>query len=168
MIDRSEQVYQEMLFDLLQCLNKGLPSIVEIECGFRTAERYRRLVQEELDRYQFIDKTEEIRFYKEIRPRFIGESAYYRLLNYGQNFCPVHADPHEQRTFWMRQVNRLEQYKIKFSEFYCYYNSGKTDLDELYYTSPWPGRFDERCGELMARERYASYACEQMKRLKMG
>jgi RteC protein len=166
MIKFGELLYQELQLHLLQCFNKGLPHLVEIECAFRTSERYRRKMSEHISQCAFPDKIEEISFYKNVYPCFLSESAFYRLLNYGYNFCPTDAMPEEKKRFWTSQLTRLGKYKIKHSEFYAYYESGRTDLDDIHFTMPLPGRYDLLIGELRARERYADYAGEQLRSIK--
>jgi len=166
MIKLGELLYRELQLELLQCFNKGLPQLVEIECAFRTSERYQRKMNEHVSQRSFSDRAEEICFYKNIYPRFLGESAFYRLLNYGHNFCPADATPSEKKRFWTSQLARLEQYKTKHREFYAYYESGNTEMDEIHFATPLPDRYDMLIGELRARERYAAYAAEQLKLIK--
>jgi hypothetical protein len=78
MNDFAEALYNDLLLELLKCFNRGLPAIVEIECGFRTAEKYLRQLEKQLQQYSFVSKQEEINFYKHVHPKFIAESAFYR------------------------------------------------------------------------------------------
>ena len=176
MIQRCEQLYQDLLNDLRYCQGKGLPFLAETEYCFYLAEKYRGLLREELNGYSFPSVEEEIHFFKNIRPKFIAQSEYFSLLNYAGNFCPS-ADPTDERNFWIRQSNRLEKFRKDNKEFYDYYSTGSSHLDIIYYTAsstiPEKQESNERlnrdygllAGQLMARERYVTYATRQLELL---
>lgn len=155
-----DQLYATLIRELDHCGGRGLPLLISIELRFRIAEQYNRRLLKQVEDNGFTDPDDEINFYKNILPKFIAESAYYCLLNYAHNFCP--ADSEEKNAFWNRQANRIEKYKQRYPEFVAYYESGENRDDLKYYMRPLPGEFPKHIGELMARERYARYAQEQM------
>lgn len=157
----SEQLYAALMRDIKQCRDKSLPLLISIELCFRLSEQYNRLLQDQLELYTFIDKEEEVCFFKNLQPLFLAESAYYCLLNYAHNFCPPDID--DQIVFWTRQMGRLEKFQRKHPEFYSYYSNGQCQLDAIYYTRPLPGGYPQLIGDLLARKRYHCYAKEQLK-----
>lgn len=177
MINRCEQLYQELLNDLRYCQEKGLPFLVETEYCFYLSEKYRGLLRDELTGYIFHSIEEEVHFFKNINPKFIAESEYASLLNYAGNFCPETTYLADIQHFWLRQASRLEKFKKEHKEFYAYYLEGHTHLDTVYYTraSQLPGEpdfyrtsndYDLLTGRLLAQERYVVYAGKQLEALR--
>jgi len=171
---RARQLYHDMLSDLRHCQNKGLPSAVEAECCYRISEKYWEMLKGELRRQEFTSIEEEIYFFKEIKPRFISESEYYRLLNYSDSFCPDDAYPNDQKNFWIRQINRLDKFKATYPEFYLYYLARSTDRDAEFFTrgdaesenyefDKVTSNYDHLVAQLLAREKFALYAGEKLK-----
>lgn len=163
-----------MLSDLQHCQNKGLPPAVETECCYRISEKYWDILLNELKLHQFTSIEEEIYFFKEIKPRFVAESEYYRLLNYSDSFCPEDAYPNDQKNFWIRQMNRLDKFKATYQEFYLYYLTRDTDRDAELFTRGDMGNqdyefdkvssnYDHLVAQLLARERFVVYATEKLK-----
>jgi len=162
-----------MQHDIRHCHDKGFQFQVEAECCFRISEKYWELLRNDLGKLGFSSLTDEILFFKEIKPKFIAESEYYRLLNYAANFCPDDAFPRDQKNFWIRQLSRLEKFKIQHEQFWIYHSSGQTEKDEVFFTRGNPHHidysdhkaasgFDELTGQLMARQRYAAFAQDKL------
>jgi hypothetical protein len=171
---RARQLYHDMLSDLRHCHNKGLPSGVEAECCYRISEKYWEILRRELSHYEFTSTEEEVYFFREIKPRFIAESEYYRLLNYSDSFCPEDAYPNDQKNFWIRQINRLDKFKGTYQDFYLYYLGRASDRDSELFTRGEPenerytfdkaiSNYDHLIAQLLARERFALYAGERLK-----
>lgn len=82
--------------------------------------------------YQFRDETQEILFFKEIKPRMFCRLIYYRkVYNIGMNrpVCSMDA----QKEYLHKELDALQDYIYKRLDFYRYYRSGATHLDRLYY-----------------------------------
>lgn len=171
---RAKQLYNDMLSDLQHCQNKGLPSAMETECCYRISEKYWDILRNELRYYEFASQEEEAYFFKEIKPRFIAETEYYRLLNYSDSFCPEDAYPNDQKNFWIRQMNRVDKFKATYQEFYLYYLTREADKDTEFFISGDKNNeqyefdraisnYDHLIAQLLARERFAAYAGEKLK-----
>lgn len=171
---RSEQLYNEMQTDLRLCRAKELSFQVETECCFRISEKYWSLLRNDLRKTGFPSLTDEIYFFKEIKPKFLAESEYYRLINYAANFCPDDAFPHDQKNFWIRQLNRLDKFKLQHEQFWIYFSSGQSAKDDIYFTrgdskddeysaDKAASGFDELTAQLIARQHYAVYARDKLK-----
>lgn len=176
MIQRCERLYQELLSNLEKCRNERHPFITETEHCFYIAERYRALLRDEVGRSKFSSVEEEIEYFRNIKPGFVAESEYASLLNFAGNFCPTSDNEQERFQFWLRQVNRLEKFKNHQKEFYDYYISDHTHLDCVQFVSwhPAGGKifhdktrndYDLMAGRLIARERYAHYAMDQLEKM---
>ena len=171
---RSDQLYNEMQHDLSHCRDKGFLLQVETECCFRISEKYWQLLRDDIRKFGFTSLTDEIFFFKEIKPKFIAELEYFRLINYAANFCPDDTFPHDQKNFWTRQMNRLDKFKAQNEQFWIYYSSGQVSKDEIYFIrgdkdddeysfDKTASNFDELTGQLLARQRYNVYAREKLR-----
>jgi hypothetical protein len=171
---RAKQLYHDMMSDLQHCHNKGLAPAVEIECSYRISEKYWDILRGELRFYDFTSIAEEIYFFKEIKPRFVTETEYYRLLNYAESFCPSDSNPEDQKSFWIRQLNRLDKFKATYHEFYVYYLARQVDRDVHLFTAgdkedknyefdKTTSNYDHLVAQLLARERFAAYAGDKLK-----
>ena len=178
MIKRCEKLYQDLLDELRHCREKDLPFLSETEYCFHLAEKYHRIIRQELAGYDFLNQEEEIHFFKVIKPKFVAETEYASLLNFAGNFSPPDSFIEDLAQFWFRQIERLGKFKEKHKEFYTYYLAGHTNLDAVYFTRLSPedenyafdktrSNYDLLAGQLLARERYAIYAIEQLHVLKV-
>lgn len=175
MIEQCNLLYQELLDELKHYRSKGLPFLVETEYCFHAAEKFRGLLRNLLDGHDFPFIEEEIHYFKIIKPKFIAESEYASLLNFSGNFSPTPDVLPELIEFWKRQANRLAKFTEKHKDFYTYHTAGKTHLDAFYYTrfrsagDAYPDKtssdFDILAGQLIAHERYTTYANEQLRKL---
>jgi hypothetical protein len=176
MIERCNQLYQELQNELKYCRSKGYPFLIETEYCFHSAEKFRGLLREQLRSYEFPDIEEEICFFKTIKPKFIAESEYASLLNFAGNFCPDIGHSDELLEFWKRQFNRLTKFTEKHKEFYSYHSTRQTHLDTVYYTrisidsdeysfDSTSSGYDLLLGQLLAQQRYSSFAGEQLRTL---
>lgn len=87
--------------------------------------------------YAFKNEAEEIRFFKEIKPRLFYRLLYYRKVYNIEMNRPVGVD--SQRIYLIDEIKAINRYNSKHSDFVRYYRSGMTHLDSLYYLR---GRID--------------------------
>ncbi len=81
--------------------------------------------------YTFKNEAEEIRFFKEIKPRLFYRLLYYRKVYNIEMNRPVGVD--SQRAYLNDELVAINRYNNKRSDFIHYYRSGLTHLDSLYY-----------------------------------
>lgn len=81
--------------------------------------------------YTFKNEAEEIRFFKEIKPRLFYRLLYYRKVYNIEMNRPVGVD--SQRAYLNDELIAINRYNNKRSDFIHYYRSGLTHLDSLYY-----------------------------------
>lgn len=82
--------------------------------------------------YQFRDETEEITFFKEIKPKFCYRLIYYRKLYNIEINRPV-AGTGKQKEYLCEELDAINKYTNKRLDFVRYYRSGSTHLDSLYF-----------------------------------
>jgi hypothetical protein len=171
MIEKSNQLYQDLMQELEHCRSKEYSFLIETEYCFHVAEKYRGILRAELAGYEFPSIELEIFFFKVIKPKFVAESEYASLLNFAGSFCPNTGNPSDLPDFWKRQALRLDRFKKEHHSFYEYYVSGQTNLDVVYFTRVDSDRtkndYDLLAGQLLAKQRYALYANDQLKSLEI-
>ena len=99
-----------------------------IDCCFHTAEIYWVRLRTLIAGYQFSSITEEIDFFKNVKPLFTSEIEYYGLVYMAKLFRP--ETTHALEIFWMREFMRLEKFTSENTEFYLYYKNDETFMDE--------------------------------------
>lgn len=83
----------------------------------------------------FKDQTEEIEFFRDIKPQILGKLIYYNKVFRIETVCPV-KDGKMYQKFFTSQLQVLKQEfkeQICGSHFYRYYRSGRTDRDQEYF-----------------------------------
>ena len=81
--------------------------------------------------YKFRDETEEITFFKEIKPKFCYRLIYYRKIYNIEINRPTGAN--KQKEYLSEELNEINKYNIKRLDFIRYYRSGASHLDSLYF-----------------------------------
>ena len=82
--------------------------------------------------YSFKDIREEILFFKEIKPRIHCRLIYYRKVYNLELNRPLGGMTNHQNYFqW--ELEHIQEYINKHLDFYRYYRSGATYMDEFYF-----------------------------------
>lgn len=83
----------------------------------------------------FKTDTEEIHFFRIIKPQILGKLIYYNKLYRVETSCPVSNGKMYYSYFSALLANLKRDYSehVSNSEFYRYYRSGRTDRDEIYF-----------------------------------
>ena len=82
--------------------------------------------------YRFQNDDEEIKFFKEIKPRLFCRLIYYRKLYNIEMNRPV-GSIEAQREYLDAHVRAINAYTQKRLDFIRYFRSGATHLDSLYF-----------------------------------
>ena len=82
--------------------------------------------------YEFQSESEEIDFFKEIKPRLFCKLIYYRKLYNIEMMRPV-ASIEAQKDYLNGELEVINKYTNKRLDFIRYYRSGATYLDKLYF-----------------------------------
>jgi len=135
----------------------------QVERCFHAAEHYWSLLAKKMDGYQFSNASEEIKFYKHVKPLFISEIKFYRLLYHLILFEPVEK-PDQIKDFQLREMQRFDKFVRDNQEFCDYYKSGCTDRDEEFFRKK-PEDDDQRqlpqydiiASTFIAMEKYADH-----------
>jgi len=90
--------------------------------------------------HPFPDKATEIHFFKAEQPLFFSQLIFYVKVFQLESNRPAGGTGAE-RKFFQQQLDRLHFFFENNQEFYKYYRTGATHLDELYFLR---GRYDLR------------------------
>ncbi|SEN74839.1 RteC protein [bacterium A37T11] len=92
--------------------------------------------------YHFIDPAEEILFFKEIKPTIYSKLIYHQAL-YSLEVNKPGGNDKAMRRYLQKAQDHINQYYKQNLEFYRYYRSGMTYLDEKFFRR---GQYDFRLG----------------------
>ena len=82
--------------------------------------------------YEFISQEEEIHFFKEEKPRFYSKLIYFLKVYRIETRRPTGSNETQQK-YLQKELRRLTHYFEENLQFYQYYRSGSTYLDEKYF-----------------------------------
>lgn len=92
-------------------------------------------LREQIRQTGFTDPSEEIDFFRNIKPHLLGKLIYYNKVYRIETSCPVKSGKLYYKYFGAELEGLKQEYKehICNSEFYRYYKSGRTDFDHWYF-----------------------------------
>jgi hypothetical protein len=82
--------------------------------------------------YQFENKSEEIDFFRNIKPQFAAKLIYYNDIYNIETNKPF-GSKKAIRKFYNTELTKLETYFTENLEFYKYYRTGNRNLDNKYF-----------------------------------
>lgn len=82
--------------------------------------------------YEFKDDDEEIRFFKEIKPKLCYRLIVYRKIYNIEMNRPL-AGIEAQKEYLCKELNAINEYTVKRLDFIGYFRSGSSHLDSLYF-----------------------------------
>jgi hypothetical protein len=158
-------LYDSMIAEMDVCLARELDIRAAIECCFNVGQSYSAQIQKMLEDYKFPSEKDEIDFYKAVKPLFKSQLDYYNLVYHAELFKPT-TNPGEMKEFWVKEHQKLDRFILDNREFYDYYKTGATNLDEQYFLTPDQAvYYDDLIAELLALERYNRYTQNEMSKL---
>jgi hypothetical protein len=125
-------VYGEVTADLEQIVSEEKSALRMAERSIRSArsglERIRHYVVE----HPFPSEGDEIHFFKVEKPMLTGKLIYYLKLYRIESRRPIGSLELQTRHF-ATELHNIDQFFINHQDFYHYYRSGATFLDEFYF-----------------------------------
>jgi len=88
--------------------------------------------------YKFKSETEEIMFFKEIKPQFSSKLIYYNMI-YKIEMKRPNGGNRIVKKYFQNELQKLKAYFDNELDFYKYYRSGSSYLDHKYFLR---GKFD--------------------------
>lgn len=129
------QYYAQMQEEICQLEAYSKNEIARLEGCFSIALSYQDKIKKLSASYVFRYESDEIHFFKNIKPLFMGATEYYTLLYQAVLFKPAN-DKNQRIAYWQQQLKRVDRFYNRHREFYQYYISGHTHRDRLYFILP--------------------------------
>lgn len=139
----------------LREMQESLQQIAEAsENILQQAERSCRHIQERLSElrtyilsYTFRDETEEVRFFKEIKPLYVSEWMYYKELFQIEAHKPS-GDASLMIAYYKESLQSIHAALTQHHNLYIYYKTGRSDLDKRYFIRANSNMFEFASPEL--------------------
>lgn len=128
--------YQKLLSDFeaqLDELENGSGDILyKAESGIVLVEKCIKKLQDEIVKKTFASQTDEIYFFKHVKPQIFSKLIYYvRLFNIESK--RPRGNDNAQIKYLKHQIEKLQTFFNDNLEFYNYYRRGAMSLDEQYF-----------------------------------
>ena len=131
---------KQYIQDLLEKINIGIQVLdLEEDDIFKKSLKATKLLEKAfnelkayISEYSFKTETEEIQFFKETKPQIFSKLIYYSTIYRIEMNRPTGSDI-IQKTYTIKQLDRLKVFFDNNNDFYRYYRSGSTDLDRHYF-----------------------------------
>lgn len=131
---RWEDHYQALLTALMHCRANNEADTDWIECCFLISSKAVMNVLTKAKEEPFKDDDAEIRFYKEVVPKFYCEVEYHRLRYHIELFQPdASCERKVCMEFWKKEAEKLSKIFHHHREFRNYLKEGSKDKDEAYF-----------------------------------
>lgn len=117
--------------------------------------------------YKFADESEEIRFFKEVKPAFLSQYIYHKKL-FTLRLFDLFQDLDSRRKNYRKELRRLERFMRNNLDFYKYCMTGANHLDGYYFTrgksrksvsrdTLFSTGFDKKLARILANELMRKY-----------
>jgi hypothetical protein len=127
-----EKIVEQLKNDLQEISSDGYDVISKAEQAVGICSVALVKLREYVNHSDFKNKEEEIRFFKEIKPYALGEYLYYSRLWEILIRQPV-TSIRKRKKYLKRMITETQHFFNDNPEFYLYYRSGSTQLDDKYF-----------------------------------
>jgi len=161
---RARQLYARMQEDIEAAETGCSNEMRSVETCFSIALSYWNRIRDIAETHVFPSQADEVCFFKHIKPLFLSAMEYYMLLYQALLFKPT-SDEDELLSYWLKQLNRVDQFVERHREFYQYCQSDRTEHDLLYFTrSVNPASFHAKpVGGLRPRHGRSAYLAARIR-----
>ena len=133
----SNELFEELKNELSET-NENPSNIVETSRkSSAIILKYINRLKKFLNNYSFQNNTEEINFFKNIKPKFLSKLIYFQKVYKIQFHLPL-GYSETVKNYYLKELEKINDFFKANSEFYSYYRSGATSLDELYFIRKEP------------------------------
>lgn len=131
MLSDYQEVHEQLLSNLAFNI-AGYSEMQKVENCFKYCMEYWNRVQGLVKDHGFSTRTEEIHFFKEVKPSFTGRIEYYTHQYHAMLFKPA-DDVLEINRFWRWEIRKIERFYADNEAFCRYIREGATNMDEKYF-----------------------------------
>lgn len=134
----TDRYFHALENDLNLLMSNGQPPTERYRAAIQLCKKAMNKLKTHTSGYTFHNSAEEIKFFKEEKPRFYSRYIYYvNLFNYTVQ-KPLGSGDIQQAYIHMH-LNEIKAFFDHNRAFYIYYRAGMTQMDEAYFTR---GGFD--------------------------
>lgn len=126
------KLYQEMEYEIQKIAQTADCEIRKAEQSFHISETHLLRLREFVYAYQFRDSTEEILFFKELKPKIHAELIFYAELLHIETNKPL-ATKKLVISYYRQVIQRLQIYFERRNLHYLYYRSKRTVEDHMLF-----------------------------------
>lgn len=127
-----DKLYQELEEQLNQIETQQEELLNKTESAISLVQHYLNRLKEHIHKYKFISTQEEIMFFKEIKPRFFCRLIYFVKVHHIHLKRPAGGNQ-PLKKYLQKQLSNLNRYFENNQEFYQYYRTSSTYLDNRYF-----------------------------------
>jgi hypothetical protein len=133
----SDELFDELKHEL-SIITERAGNIIETSRESSTITlKYINRLKKYINNYQFHDIAEEINFFKNIKPKFLAKLIYFQNAYKIQFHLPL-GYAEMVKNYYLKELEKINDFFRINREFYSYYRSGATSLDEIYFTRKEP------------------------------
>ena len=128
----SKNLLRQLQSELQNIHIKDIVPLIYCSKAVKVLEDALEKLREYYTNYTFSDQTQEIIFFKTIKPQFLYRIIYYSEI-YQLEISKPHGSEKVMRKFYNQSLKRLKDFYDDNIEFYRYYRSGSSSLDHIYF-----------------------------------
>lgn len=132
MINEIQHILDECKLALDEVNEKNLKEFSNVEKGIKISRKYLQQLRVVLRKRNFINKENEILFFKKQKPFIYGQLKFYAKL-YKYLMQKPRGTAKSKRSYLDTEIKKLQEYYYYNSEFIKYYRQNATFLDEFYF-----------------------------------
>ncbi|MFB9055911.1 RteC domain-containing protein [Mariniflexile ostreae] len=132
MTNEIQHILDECKLALDEVNEKNLNDFSSVEKGIKISRKYLQQLRVVLRNRNFINKENEILFFKKQKPFIYGHLKFYAKL-YKYLIQKPRGTDKSKRTYLDNEIKKLQEYYYYNSEFIKYYRQNATFLDEFYF-----------------------------------
>lgn len=134
------KLQEELETELTRIENEENPTLKKAELSIYKIQEYLKILEKKISRYRFKNRQEEIIFFKETKPGIFCKLIFFVKIYNIESKRPNGSD-RVQKRYLIRELDRLKTFFDNNLEFYQYYRTGATYLDDKYFVR---GKYDIR------------------------
>lgn len=132
MTNEIQHILDECKLALDEVNEKNLNDFSNVEKGIKISRKYLQQLRVILRKRNFINKENEILFFKKQKPFIYGQLKFYAKL-YKYLMQKPRGTDKSKRSYLDTEIKKLQEYYYYNSEFIKYYRQNATFLDEFYF-----------------------------------
>lgn len=132
MTNEIQHILDECKLALDEVNEKNLNDFSNVEKGIKISRKYLQQLRVVLRKRNFINKENEILFFKKQKPFIYGQLKFYAKL-YKYLMQKPRGTDKSKRSYLDAEIKKLQEYYYYNSEFIKYYRQNATFLDEFYF-----------------------------------